>query len=88
MRYAKKSYIEKEGYLESFNLVFSEIIKNLLYLSEEFLTKENYFEGDWIGDGGLVYKARLTIIFGVLTALEIFLLKKGEKGNILNDFLQ
>lgn len=82
LRYSIKNSLEKDDYLETFNLAFSEIINNLLMLSDEFIHRENYFEGEWIGDGGHIYKARITILLGVLASLEIFLLKNGEKRDL------
>jgi len=82
LRYSIKNSLKKNDYSETFNLAFSEIINNLLMLYDEFIDRDNFIEGDWIGDGGIVYKARLTILLGVLALLEIYLIKNGEKRDI------
>jgi hypothetical protein len=51
-------------------LILSEIIRNLTLLKDEIISKENYLEGELLGDGGQIYWARVTIVFGVLAALE------------------
>jgi len=71
VRYAQKSGFEKEGWQDSYNLAFSEIIRSLSLLKEEMLQREDFLEGDWRGDGALVYRARATIVLGSVAALEV-----------------
>lgn len=73
IRYAKKQELEKKDWIDSYNLVLSEIIRNLLMLKEETLGREDFLEGDGRGDGALVYRARATIVLGALAALETHL---------------
>ena len=70
VRYARKTNLKKEDWIDSYNLIISEIVRNLSLLKEETLTKMDFLEGNWFGDGGLVYWARVTIVLGSLAALE------------------
>jgi len=67
--------LEKGDWLDSWNLVFSEITRNLFLLNEETLKRKDFLEGSWRGDGGPLYNARVTIVLGVLAALELHLHK-------------
>jgi hypothetical protein len=71
IRYAQKNSIRKEDWLESYNLAFVEMVRSLSVLKEEMLQREDFLEGDWRGDGGLVYRARATVVLGAVAALEI-----------------
>ena len=71
VRYAQKAGLGKEDWLDSYNLAWGELIRNLSILKEEMLQREDFLEGDWRGDGGLVYRARATIVLGTVAALEI-----------------
>lgn len=71
VRHAEKSGIGKEDWIDSFRLVNFEIIRNLSLLKEETLARKDFLEGDWLGDGGLVYRARATIVLGTLATLEL-----------------
>lgn len=71
VRYADKSGLEKEDWMDSYSLAYGEIIRNLSLLKEEMLRREDFLEGDWRGDGNLVYRARATIVLGAVAALEI-----------------
>lgn len=73
--YAKKTKLRKSDWLDSWNLVLSEITRNLFLLNEEILRREDFLEGSWRGDGGPLYNARATIVLGVLAALELHLHK-------------
>jgi len=59
--YAKKTKLEKSDWLDSWNLVLSEITRSLFLLNEETLKRKDFLEGSWRGDGGPLYEARLTI---------------------------
>jgi hypothetical protein len=79
VQYANKIGLKREDFNESMNLVFSEIIRNLFMLKDETLKREDFLEGDLHGDGGLIYKARVTIVLGGLAALETYLHSEDEK---------
>ena len=84
VRYAKKTGLGKEDWLDSYNLAFGEMIRNLSILKEEMLQREDFLEGDWRGDGGLVYRARATIVLGGVAALEIHRFHS-EKGYVTDE---
>jgi len=49
----------------------SEAIRDLSSLKEEMLTRTDFLEGDWRGDGAILYKIRGTIVLGALACLEM-----------------
>ena len=73
LRYAKKERLRKEDWFDSYKLAISEAIRNLISLKEETLGREDFLEGDWMGDGDIIYRARATIVLGGLSALETYL---------------
>lgn len=79
VRYAQKTGLKKEDWIDSLNLVISEIARNLSLLKDETLEREDFLEGSWLGDGGLLYRARATIVLGALATLEIYLHMADEK---------
>ncbi|MGD0919733.1 MAG: hypothetical protein ABSB22_25125 [Thermodesulfobacteriota bacterium] len=79
VRYANKSNFEKGDWLDSYKLVFDEIIRNLSMLKEEMLQREDFLEGDWRGDGGLIYRVRATIVLGALATLMTHVHHAGKK---------
>jgi len=72
LRYAKKQGITKEDLGNTLYLICEEINNILLSLKEETYQKRVFLEGNLMGDGGDIYKARATIVLGVLAANEIF----------------
>jgi len=54
---------------DTFNLIMDKILSQLEELKKEVIERENYLESDW--DGGKIISARLTIIGGWLSALEL-----------------
>ena len=71
IRYAHKTGLSKDAWQDSYKLAFMEAIRTLSLLKEEMLQREDFLEGDWRGDGGLVYRARVTIVLGAVAALEV-----------------
>ena len=61
----------KTGWQDSFELAFEEAIDNLQRLATEALNREDFLEGDLFGDGGWMYRGRLTIILGSVALLEL-----------------
>jgi len=86
VRYTQTTGLKKEEWTGSFNLVMSEIVRNLLLLKDETLQRKDFLEGDWVGDGWLVYRARATIVLGALATLEIYR-HKADKEYIQDDRL-
>ena len=71
-RYAQIMGLEDEEYEGTYEIILSEAVYNLKQLCEEALFKEDFLEGDLMGDGDLMYKARVTILVGAFAALELF----------------
>lgn len=72
-RYVQKTGLKEEDWVDSLNLVTSEMVRNLLLLKAEISKRKDFLEGVWTGDGGLIYRARTTIVLGALATLEIHL---------------
>ncbi len=79
VRYAQRTELKEEDWIESLNLVRLEIVWNLLLLKEEALKRKDFLEGEWRGDGGLIYRARATIVLGALATVEIHLQMMDKK---------
>lgn len=73
VRYAERVGLKKEDWSGSLGLAISEIVRSLSLLKEETLERKDFLEGDWLADGGLVYRARATIVLGALATLEVYL---------------
>ena len=73
VRYAQRTSLKKEDWIDSLRLADLEIIRNLYLLKEETFERKDFLEGDWRGDGGLIYRARATIVLGTLATLELHL---------------
>ncbi len=56
----------------SYELIIQGINEQLFLLKEEVMSRNNYIEGDALRDGGIIYKARMTIVMGWLSAFELF----------------
>jgi hypothetical protein len=69
---AEKTTLPNEFWTPTFDLIIQRICEQLDDLKAEFLTKKNYIEQPGLGDGGVVYQARLTIVVGWLCAYELF----------------
>jgi len=64
----------------TYEVVIKRVCEQLEDLKEEFLSRENYLEQPALGDGGVVYKARLMIVLGWLCAYELFRLARAPSG--------
>jgi len=82
IRYTYKYKLETKEWSKSFEIVKHEIIENIKLLKEESLQRKYFLEGNWLGDGGLIYKARTTLILGILCALELYLKEKDNRYEI------
>ena len=56
----------------SYKLIIQRINERLFSLKKEVLSRDNYIEGYPLGDGDVIYKARMTIVLGWLSAFELF----------------
>jgi hypothetical protein len=86
--YAITCELKKEEWQDSYNLISKEIIDSLLMLNEETQSKDNFLEGIWFGDGGVVYRARATLVLGALSALSIYLHKYDKSYKTDNKLLE
>ena len=77
---AEKQALEWETCARTYEIIMQRIVEQLEDLEAEFLSRENYLEGPPMGDGGIVYKARLTMVLGWICALRLFEMKSNERG--------
>lgn len=69
---ADRAAIPEKLWRPTYDIVVQRISEQLDDLKEEFLSRTNYIEQPSLGDGGVVYKARLTIVLGWLCAYELY----------------
>lgn len=81
VKYAESQNL-KTGWKESFDLAFGEAISNLQRLKEEALGRTDFLEGNLMGDGGIMYRGRVTIVLGALAVLELHLLSEGSSDEV------
>ncbi len=70
IRYATLVKLPYKDWEASYFLAFNEIIQSLMLLKNYTLKRENLLEGNITVDGGVIYRARVTIVLGTLAALE------------------
>lgn len=78
IRYALLMNLKIKEYDGLYELALSEAVYNLNQLCEEALFREDFLEGDLMGDGDLMYKARLTLLVGAFAAVELFNLSEND----------
>lgn len=88
LSFAVKKGLKDKDWKESFNLIFDEIEYRLECLKEEFLTRPNLLEGNSLGDGGQVYRARATLLMGTLAAYELNKIDADEHYQVEQQFLE
>jgi hypothetical protein len=71
LRFSIHLEISKNIYEQSISIIMEEIDRNLRLIKDEVCGRQDFLEGNWLGDGGLVYKSRITIVLGLLAAFEI-----------------
>jgi len=72
---AEREMVSQEVYSGTYEIIVKRIVEQLDDLKTEFFSRQNYLEEPSIGDGGIVYKARLTMVLAWLCALQLFDLK-------------
>jgi hypothetical protein len=77
----EKYGLENEFWRQSYNIVLHKINSQFDLLKDEFFSRENFLEGSW--DGGVIYKSRVTIVLGWLSAFELH--KKREDSSYILD---
>ena len=68
----EKYKLPEKYWRPSYELIIQRINEQLSLLKEEVVCRDNYIEGYALGDGDVIYKARITIVMGWLSALELF----------------
>jgi hypothetical protein len=71
VRLAAKHGIEPSEWRQSFELTQMASMDALKNLKKECLSRQDLLEGSPIGDGGFMYKARVVLLVGALSALEL-----------------
>ncbi|MCB4792790.1 MAG: hypothetical protein LHV68_13050 [Elusimicrobia bacterium] len=87
LRYVKRNNIDKELYLETYDLIKEEVEKNIQLLEEEIIAKKVFLEGNPMGDGWWVYKARATIVLGTISAFEVKNIEKNKEYRVRQQFV-
>lgn len=70
-RYVSKNSISEQHWKESLDLVLREAGANLAHLRDDALKRADLLEGDLRADGGMILRARATIVLGALASLEL-----------------
>lgn len=70
----EKYNLDAEYWEQSYNLVMHKINSQFDLLKDEFFSREIFLEGTW--DGGFIYKSRLVMVLGWLSAFELYMKKK------------
>jgi hypothetical protein len=78
VRYLRKAGLPADAGRAPLALAMEEIVSNLTQLRTEALNRQNFMEGAAQGDGGLMYKARVTLTLSALAALELHLKSIGK----------
>lgn len=60
-----------ESASDALGMVWDKIAALARALRSEVLMREEFLEGDWRGDGGEVYRARMTIVAGIVSAIDL-----------------
>jgi hypothetical protein len=74
---ASKGRLPKKNWRPTFDLCMFGVEQSFRGLADEVLSRSNFVEGNPFTDG-MVYKARMTLVLGYLTAYENYLHLKGE----------
>lgn len=67
----EKFDLEEKYWKQSYDLIMHLIADQFDLLKDEFFSRTNYIENSW--DGGIIYRSRLTIVLGWLSAFELFM---------------
>jgi hypothetical protein len=71
IRFAHEAGVDDKLWAPTLDLVLREIWGSLCELKKETMSREDFLEGDSFGDGGLTYRARVTILLGAIAAFEV-----------------
>jgi len=78
IRFALKNEVRETDWETTKNLILNEILESLIELKKEVLERDDYLEGEMLGDGGVLYNVRFTLTMGALAALELYNLTNVE----------
>jgi hypothetical protein len=70
-RYAARDAIPPDQWRDSLNLVMAELEANLALLRKNAIGRADFLEGDIRADGGVMLRARTTIVLGALACHEL-----------------
>ena len=73
---------------QTLSLVFNEASNRLYLLKEEVKSRDNFLEGSLVGDGGLMYEIRRSLVLGAICALEVCNFVKDESYSIDPEVIQ
>lgn len=65
----EKHKLDEDHWRQSYNVIVQKIDSQMELLKDEFFSRDDFVEGYW--DGGFIYKSRLTMILGWLSAFEM-----------------
>lgn len=66
----EKHELEEDHWRQSYNVIMQKINSQIELLSDEFFSRDDLTEGYW--DGAFIYKSRITMILGWLSAFELY----------------
>lgn len=78
LAFVSKAHLPKKIWKPTFDLCVEGIEEGFAQLLNEVLTRDDFNQGDLLTDG-MVYRARMTLLLGYLTAYENYLYLKSEK---------
>ena len=79
LRFATSLKMDHNLWQPSYQIVMEEARRNLSTLKDELFTRDDFLEGNWIGDGGDLYRTRVTLVLGAIAALESWFHRNGSK---------
>ena len=79
LRLAARNKLQTPEWTPSLDMAMSGALNALRSLKKECLSRSNMLEGSPIGDGGYLYRARVVMVLGVLSALELSDVRLGQQ---------
>jgi hypothetical protein len=70
-RYAARHAIPADYWCQSLDLVMAELEANLALLRKDAIGRQDFLEGDWRADGGVMLRVRTMIVLGALACHEV-----------------
>lgn len=79
LRLAARNKLQTREWTPSLDMAMSGALNALRSLKKECLSRSNMLEGSPIGDGGYLYRARVVMVLGALSALELSDVRLGQQ---------